>query len=90
MNTLTPHEEALAQRIADLVAAKLGAATLNQSLIETVGLAELKAMLGCRSTGAVYRIVRKIGIRPYARGRYRRKDVVERIARSSYQANHPR
>lgn len=56
-------------------------------LNETVDVEQLQVMLRCDSRSATYRAAKKIGIRPYTRGKYRRKDVVERIARSSFHAN---
>ncbi len=81
--TLTPREEAIAQRTAELVLARLPAV---QS--ETIGPEALQVMLDCDSVSATYRRAKALGIRAYLPGKYRRKDVENAIARKSYNARH--
>ncbi len=78
---LAPDLEAVAQRTAELVLARMSA-----PVGETIGLDGLQTMLGCRSTSATYRAAAALNIRAYLPGKYRRKDVENAIARRSYAA----
>lgn len=80
--TLSPKDEALATRVAEIVLSRLPVANLR----ETIGPEELQIMLGCDSVSATYRTAKALGIRAYLPGKYRRKDVENQIARRSYAA----
>lgn len=85
---LTPREEALAQRTAAIVLANLRTAQIDSALTETIGPEELQRMLGCKSKSATYRAANRLRIHPYAPGKYRLKDVQNRIAQRSHAVNH--
>ena len=51
-----------------------------------VSLAQAGAMLSCDSDSATCRTLRKLGVRPFMLGKYRRADIENAVARESYNA----
>lgn len=76
---LSTELEALAQRVATLVAEKLSYTTPN----ETLGIAEVMPLLNCRARSTAYRTLAALQVRAYLPGKYRRRDVENAIARMS-------
>lgn len=81
---MDPATEAIAQRIAQLVVNALSSSTgVNSPPSQTIDRHELQSILNCKTAGATYRVAKRLGISPYLRGKYRRKDVENAIARMS-------
>lgn len=74
---LTAEQEAIAQRTAALVAAKIGR---YEPLPESVTPETAMKMLCCESLSALYRELSDLNVRPYRPGKYRRDDIVHAVA----------
>lgn len=80
---LTPDQEAMAQRVAQIVIATMPAP---EPLPESVTVEAAMRMLSCETRSAFYRELEDLGVRPYRPGKYRRNDIINAVARRSYAA----
>lgn len=85
--SLPADQEALAQRIAAIVLARLPNAAPQAEAVTTE---EAMVMLACRSTSALYRELEDLGVRAYRPGTYRRNDIINAVARRSHRAQQAR
>lgn len=80
---LPAEQEALAERIAQLVLAHMADPA---PLPEAVTVEQAMKMLSCDTRSAFYRELEDLGVRAYRPGKYRRNDIINAVARRSYAA----
>lgn len=81
--TLTAEQEAIAQRTAEIVVARM---PVPEPLPESVTPEGAMKMLSCDSLSALYRELADLRVRPYRPGKYRRGDIVHAVALRSQAA----
>lgn len=80
MTALTPDQEAIARRTAELVLSQLADREPPESLTADMAM----RLLSCDSHSALYRELEDLGVRPYRKGKFRRHDLINAVARRAH------
>ncbi len=88
--------DVFAARVAEMIAHRVARIVLDRltyvplPIKETFTVNDLRDVLACESDSAVYRTLERLRVCAYTPGKYRRRDVLEGIARASFSARQAR